>query len=510
MLRTPRLPALLCRLAGLTMMLGLAVAPAARAGSGSSAPATLTAAPAPRPPAMKRQQPAPSAASVIETTADLSNALTVKSPRSFSAAPAPGSALIQVDPAVTYQHVVGFGGAMTDTAAWLLETQLSPQARTSVMDALFGPQGIHLGFLRIPMGATDFTAHGVPYTYDDLPPGQTDPTLAHFSIAHDQPYILPALKQMLSINPDVFTLANPWTPPPWMKSNNAYDNVGLAGTVLPQFYPALAQYFVKFIQAYQAQGVPIKAITMMNEPDSPSPWPGAAFYASDQAQWLPQDLRPALDAARLHPAVYGLDDTSLTDAQTLLQSPATADVKGIAFHCYRGLGSLSALQAAYPSKDIIESECSPGIVHYSTAEVAIDATRNWASAVQLWNLALDPSGGPVQPPDFGCPHCTGVVTVSEQTRTASLGRNYYELGQLSRYVLPGAVRIASTRLVSDVANISEVTPGVDDVAFANRDGSTVLVAYNSLPTPAPVAVEYKGRYLNWTMRSRSTVTFTWR
>src|SRR5438132_12016423 len=103
---------------------------------------------------------------------------------------------------------------------------------------------------------------------------------------------------------------------------------------------------------------------------------------------------PALGAAGLHPTLLGDDDTSLADAQALLDGPAALTLGGIAFHCYQGMGQMSALHQAYPSEDIVLSECSPGIIPYATAEVPIDATRNWAGAVQLWNLALDPSRGP--------------------------------------------------------------------------------------------------------------------
>jgi len=125
--------------------------------------------------------------------------------------------------------------------------------------------------------------------------------------------------------------------------------------------------------------------------------------------------------------------------------------------------------------------------------------------VQLWNLALDPSGGPEET-NSGCPGCTGVVTVSEQSHTPSFGLNYFQYGQTTKYVEPGAVRIFSTRRVSDGYG---VTPGVDDVAFLNPDGSKVLVAYNSRPWPVPLAVEWHGRYLNWTLPGHGTVTLIW-
>jgi glucosylceramidase len=445
-------------------------------------------------------------ARVVQTTANLRDALTVQAPQAFVAKRMPGSTVIRVDPSVTYQRIIGFGGAMTDTSAWLLYDELVPAARDATIAALFAPSGIDLNFVRIPIAASDFTVSLSPYSYDDQPFGQTDPTLTAFSIAHDEAYIIPALRQVLSVNPNVLTLASPWSPPPWMKANHTYDNFGLAGSVLPEDYPALAQYFVKFIQGYRAAGVPVDAITPMNEPNSWSNGPGAALGPADDATFLPRYLAPALGAAGLHPTIFGDDDTELSDAQSLLSGPAASTLGGIAFHCYQGLGQMSALHRQYPSENIIMDECSPGIAPYATAEITIDATRNWASAVQLWNLALDPSGGPYET-ITGCPGCTGIVTVDEHTQTPSFGLNYFQYGQTTKYVEPGAVRIFSTRQVSDGYGI---TRGVDNVAFVNPDGSKVLVAYNNRARAVRLAVRWRRRFLNWRLPGHGTVTFIWR
>jgi len=450
---------------------------------------------------------------VVLTTGDLSSALSRRPSLRFDAIrPARRVPFIRVDPSVRYQRMKGFGAAMSDASAWLLYTQLTPAARAQAFNLLFGAAGIHLNYVRIPMGASDFTATGVPYSYDDMPPGQADPALAHFSIAHDDAYILPALREMLQVNPGVFTLANPWSPPPWMKANDVFDNVKLLGVVLPADYEPLAEYFVKFLQAYQAAGVPVDAVTMMNEPRSTSDWPGAAFLPQDEAPFLTEDLAPALGAAGLHPAVYAGDDANISDVQWMMASPAVGDLAGFAFHCYQGMGAYGQLHYQFPLTDVLENECSPGIIPYSVSEVAIDATRNWASGAQLWNLALNPGGGPVQPPDDGCHTCTGIVTVNQQSHRVLYGLNFYQLGQVSRYVQPGAVRIRSTRLVSDYASASGrgVTAGVDDVAFLNPDGSKALVAYNNSRSARTFALAYGGKSALYTLGPAATVTFTWR
>jgi glucosylceramidase len=443
---------------------------------------------------------------VVQTTANLHDALTVQAPQAFVAKRAPRSTVIRVDASVTYQRIIGFGGAMTDTSAWLLYDELAPAARDVTLEALFGADGLRLNFVRIPMAASDYTLSATPYTYDDEPAGQVDPSLADFSIAHDEAYIIPALRDILAVNPGIFTLASPWTAPPWMKANGDYGNVTLTGSVLPQYYAPLAAYFIKFIQAYEARGVPIDAITPMNEPNAESGFPGSYLTPADDATFLPQYLAPALGAAGLHPTIFGDDDTSLADAQALLAGPAASALGGIAFHCYDGLGQMSALHRQYPSEDIIMDECSPGIIPYPAAEVPIDATRNWASRVQLWNLALDPGRGPYETL-WGCPGCTGIVTVDERAHTPTFGLNYFQYGQTTKYVHSGAVRIFSTRHVSDGYGI---TRGVDNVAFVNPDGSKVLVAYNNRVRAARLAVRWRGRYLNWRLPGHGTVTFIWR
>jgi glucosylceramidase len=174
------------------------------------------------------------------------------------------------------------------------------------------------------------------------------------------------------------------------------------------------------------------------------------------------------------------------------------------------IGKISTFHNQFPHAPVLVNECSPGIIPYATAEVAIDAARNWASGVQLWNLALDPDGGPVEGnKSYGCPRCTGVVTVDEAKHSTTYNLNYYQLGQTSKYVKPGAVRISSTRFVHDLPK-SGVNPGLDDVAYLNPDGSKVLVAYNGARSPAPFAVKWQGRFLNWTLAPAATVTLVWR
>ncbi|MFL5861681.1 MAG: glycoside hydrolase family 30 protein [Solirubrobacteraceae bacterium] len=483
--------------------------------------------------------PAPAAAarniavSVTQTSADLSQALTSLPRLPFKlGVPSRRLRVITVNDARRFQTMQGFGAAMTDTSAWLIWDALTPHQRGSLMQKLFGvgPGGIGVSYVRVPIGASDFTRGRAPYSYDDLPSGQSDPTLANFSIAHDEAYILPALRAMRAINPAVTTLASEWSPPPWMKANDSFGNPGPpGGSLLTANYPVLAAYFVRFLSAYAAAGVPIQAITPQNEPDQLTNYPGMVFTESQEAQFIGSDLMPALHAANLDPAILGYDfEWSCRGSPTAvpcdLRYPAKlaadpvagAGLAGIAWHCYAGnADEMSLMHALAPRLAEVLSECTSGrLTPGPPAQLEIAAARNWAGAVVLWNLALDPRGGPVEPPNWGCGGCIGLVRVNEKTHRFGLTRDYYQLGQASRYVRPGAVRIASNTFVTDQNTYlrsrgSYTSPGLDDVAFLDPNGTRVLLAYNSGRSPARFAVRWRGSYFSYTLAPRAMATFRW-
>ena len=250
---------------------------------------------------------------------------------------------------------------MTDSSAWLLDYELPADRRLALMQALFGNLGlpnalgvpaIHLNFLRVAIGSSGAMTVGAPYSYDDMPPGQSDSDLSNFSVAHDTSYLIPTLQQALAINPGLEILANPWSPPAWMKSNDSLDNLAGSGTLLASAYRPLARYIVKFIQAYEREGIPIDEVTPQNEPSSGgsgTPYPGLTLPAADEDQFISQDLSPALQAAGLNTEDLrhrpqlgppGIRDQVATGA-------SAGDLAGIAWHCYFGTPTaMSQLQQA--------------------------------------------------------------------------------------------------------------------------------------------------------------------
>ena len=447
------------------------------------------------------------------TTPDGVNHLTPQSSLQFTPDTNTGTPTIDVNDTQQFQQIDGFGAAITDSSAWLLSNKMSVSQRNAVMQNLFDtspsdPTSIGLSFIRLPMGASDFSVNG-PYSYDDMPAGQTDPTLAHFSISHDTSYILPIVQQAYQINPSIKFAANPWSPPAWMKTNDSMigSGNGQQGTLIPSDYAPLAQYFVKFIQAYQAApyNIPIYAITPQNEPlYVPPDYPGMPWAASDESNFIKNNLAPALASANLHPKILGYDHdwVNFSYAQTLLGDPTTnSDLAGISWHCYNGDPSaMTTVQNQYPNKEMYEMECATGIsiVHLSTIQLLMQSIQNWARSVVLWNLALDPNHGPHT---GGCTTCNGVVTIDQSTGNATYSNDYYLLGQFSKFVASGAHHIAAS--IPTSGNIT-------DVAFKNADGSEVVVANNSGSSSSTFKVRWDStQSFSYTIPAGATVSFVW-
>ena len=433
---------------------------------------------------------------------------------------------IAVNPGVQYQAIQGFGAAMTDSSAWLIDN--SPQ-RAQIMDDLFGSSGAGFSFLRLPMGASDLARGN--YSYDDMPAGQTDPNLVGFSVAHDTAYIVPVLQQALALNPALKIDAEPWSAPAWMKNGDTFvgDCSGTGNYLNPAYYPAFADYFAKFVTAYEGTyHIPIYMVAMQNEPqncssgyatmnlDATGPNPNEAAFAPY--------LRAALDKAGYRGVKilgydhnwYGPDGQATTYPQQLMAASG-ADVNAVGYHCYATPGGVNdpydvqtTFHNAYPSTAIYFTECSGGAwatnqagnLTWEALNTVIGPMRNWAVASEFWPIALDPQSGPnVANSNGGCGDCRGMITVDNSSGTFTLNEDYYVWAQFSKFVQPGAVRIGSPDLESsDLPNI----------AFRNPNGSITLVVLNDNASSSQAfQVTSNGRGFSYTLPASSIVTFTW-
>ncbi|HEX3873467.1 MAG TPA: glycoside hydrolase family 30 beta sandwich domain-containing protein [Solirubrobacteraceae bacterium] len=420
-----------------------------------------------------------------------------------TATSASASASITVDNTQRFQTMTGVGASITDSSAYVLMHDMSAGQRAAVMTQEFDPtRGIGLDVLREPVGANDFSTSN--YTEDDLPAGQTDPTLSHFSIAHDLVNLIPAVRQAIAINPNIQIVATPWTAPAWMKTSGSLDG----GSLIPADLGIYANYLVKYIQAYAAQGIRIAAVTMVNEPDDQqTSYPGMTMTESQEAALTPI-LGHDLASAGLKTQILGFDSdwSDASYATSLLGTPDVAKyLAGTAFHCYAGDPSAQVpIEAAYPTKSINETECSGTNAYpaFNTNLVVgttsiISYIRDWSSTAVLWNVALDENFGPT---NGGCGNCVPNVSVNSTTGAATYNVEQYVLGQFSRFVKPGAVRVASTSLGSG---------SIETVAFQNPDASNVLVAVNTDTTAETFTVGWSGRSFTYTIPAGAVQTFTW-
>jgi glucosylceramidase len=444
------------------------------------------------------------------TTADLNTHLAQQPDFTFTSGQSTGTNIITVNENQQYQQMDGFGASFTDASAWLVADKMDRSQRAALMSNLFSTNdsGIGLNFLRQPIGASDLTRpapDGGEYSYDDMPPGQIDPKMIHFSIAHDMPYIIPVLKQAFLINPNIKILGTPWSPPGWMKSTDSMEG----GTLSPDNYAAYANYFVKYIQAYQAQGLPIYAVTPQNEPlYEPKGYPGMLFVAIDETNFIRNDLGPAFASNRIKTKILGYDHNwDQPIYPDTIESDATANTytAGTAWHCYGGtVDTQTMIHNSYPNKDTWETECSGGDWENSngfpnTVSLVIGVVRNWGKSVVRWGMALDPNGGPNLGTGASCSQCRGIVSVDQDTGKVTYNGDYYGLGQASKFVATGAYHIDS----------SAGSQGIQDVAFKNPDDSKVLLVYNSAQSSETFSVQWGTKYFAYTLPAGAAVTFTW-
>lgn len=425
--------------------------------------------------------------------------------------------VVRVDETKVYQTLLGMGSSLEHTTCANL-WRLDQATRAEVVERLVSPEnGIGMSSMRICIGTPDFT--GEPwYSYNDLPPGATDEGLVRFSIDKDRAYVLPILKLALEKNPDLILFASPWSPPGWMKTCG--DMIG--GHLYPRYYPVYARYFVKFLEAYAAEGIPIRAVTVQNEPgvnkrdDVLSWWYPSCQWSlvEDEDTWWPvshdtmgqperdfirDHLGPAFEANGIKTQIWCYDHNlnNLNYPRTILSDPRAARyVEGVAFHPYAGSpADMGAFHDEFPEKRVFLSEGS--MFGVEGAIQIMEFLRNWASAYHAWVTVIDTEGNPNNGPFKTTDTC---VTLDPKSLTVSYHFDYYMYGQFMKFIRPGAVRIESTAPEGPLSH----------VAFRNREGSFVLVVANPEPQATPLAVAWRDRRFSTEIPAKSVATYRWR
>lgn len=410
---------------------------------------------------------------------------------------------IDINTTQIFQTVDGFGYTLTSGSVSVINS-LAAAVKTSLLNELFstGDNAISISYLRVSIGASDLSTS--VYSYDDMPAGQTDVALANFSLSPDKTPgtgLIPLLKEILLINPSIKILATPWSPPVWMKDNE--NSVG--GSLLPQYYTVYAQYFVKYIQQMQAEGIPIDAITPQNEPLNPGNNPSLYMTALQQADFIKNNLGPAFQATGITTKIIIYDhNCDHPDYPLTILSDAAARpfVNGSAFHLYAGdISVLSTVHSSYPDKHLYFTEQYTastgnfdGDLKWHLRNVIIGSMRNWSRTALEWNLANDPSYGPHTP--GGCTTCKGALTIG-----TSVTRNvaYYIIAHASKFVPSGSVRVMSTSNAG----------GLFSVAFKTPAGKKVLIMLNDGSSSASFNIRFKGKWVTTSLQAGAVGTYVW-
>ena len=391
---------------------------------------------------------------------------------------------IHLEPSRQYQEMIGFGGAFTDASCYLLH-QMAPDARQALLSDLYGPTGLRLSVGRTCIGASDFSTK--LYSYDDTP--EPDPELKQFSMEHDRAWILPTLREARELNPDLYLFSCVWSPPGWMKAGGSM----FGGSIRERWFPSLAQYFIKFLQAYAAAGVKVQAITVNNEVDTDQDghFPATLWGQQYEMGFVTKHLGPALEQAALDTKIWILDHNYDLWGRVVdeLSNPAVYKyVDGVAWHSYAGTpDAMSRVHDMFPEKHMYFTEGGPPAHLFEPAEqmastrppfgtdwarwssAFTNMLRNWARFICVWNLLLDENGKPDITEPARPMRPGGLVSINSKSQQLTYSGNYYAFPHYSKLIQRGAHVFAS----------SGDLPGIDHIAAENTDGSRVLVVTNS-------------------------------
>jgi glucosylceramidase len=408
---------------------------------------------------------------------------------------------IFVDPSKTFQTILGVGGALTDAAA---ETfyKLPPDKRREILRAYFDrTNGIGYSLGRTHINSCDFSSES--YTY--VQPDDTD--LATFNIAHDLKYRIPFIKAALAeAGGDLTLFVSPWSPPAWMKSNHDMLH---GGHLKPQYGDAWAEYYCKFIKAYQKEGIPIWGLTVQNEPMAVQSWESCIYTAQEERDFVKSHLGPALARAGLGDKKIIIWDHNRSlmyqRAKVVLDDPEAAKyVWGIGFHWYVGdhFANVELVHESFPRVGLLFTEgCHypfdlKAINDWQWGEIygqsMINDFNNGSMGWTDWNVLLDEKGGPNHVGNF----CFAPIHGDTRTGKLYYMNSYYYIGHFSKFVRPGARRIVSSSTLDQLLT----------TAFLDPDGSIAVVVMNRTDTAEPFSLWLQGKAAKTTSPAHSIMT----
>lgn len=415
---------------------------------------------------------------------------------------------IKLLPNETYQTMDGFGVAITGSTCFNL-LRMSPENRSLFLKETFSDnEGYGFSYCRVSIGCSDFSLS--EYTCCDKE------GIENFGLTEEETkYVIPVLKEILAIKPDLKIMGTPWTPPLWMKTNGKWTG----GQLKSDCYDAYAQYFVNWIQAFEKQGIKIFSVTPQNEPLNSGNSASCYMPWAQERDFVKNALGPAFEKAGLKTKIYAFDhnynydnmsDQKNYPVKIYNDEDASKYFAGAAYHNYGGnKDELTLVHNAAPGKDLVFSETSIGTwndgrnlskrLMDDMQEVALGTVNRWCKGVIVWNLMLDENKGPNRP--GGCQTCYGAVDINTDYATITRNSHYYIIAHLSSVVKSDAVRIGTSGYNES---------GLTYTAFKNQDGTYALVMSNNTAKSLTLTINDGTKQFTHTVSPLSAVSFSWK
>ena len=370
--------------------------------------------------------------------------------------------VINIYPRIEYQSFIGFGGAITQASGATYQ-QLPKEKQIDFLNEYFKKCNYKL--CRLPIGSCDFSPEMYSYSYKK--------DLFDFSIEKDYKYIIPLLKDILAINPDVELLASPWSPPSFMKTNKMLT---LGGRLNEKYYDTYANYLAKYIKEYEKDGIEIQYITIQNEPNAVQIWESCLFNTDEEAKFIKEYLQPVFEKENINTKILIYDHNKEKIFKRAEEVFKKTNAEGIAYHWYTGdhFENLNICREAYPDKILIHTEGCVGYSNFKEDEEIKNAEiyahdilgdlNSGCNGYIDWNILLDNKGGPNHKRNY----CNSPIMLNEDGKDYYKNLCFYYISQFSKVIMPGAIRIGTSRYTDKI----EVT------AFKNTNGEIGIVLLN--------------------------------
>lgn len=452
---------------------------------------------------------------VLTTTANRAKDLT-QSWVEFSKADNMSPSTIRIKPDQTFQTIDGFGAAITGSTAYNL-LKMNADDRAKFLKETFSPsEGYGMSYVRIPIGASDFSLSD--YTLCDTE------GIENFALTDEETkYIIPVMKEILAINPDVKVMSAPWTAPRWMKVNNLTElkphNSWTGGQLNPKYYQDYATYFVKWIKAFENEGIKIYGMTPQNEPLNRGNSASMYMGWEEQRDFVKNALGPKFDQEGIKTKIYAFDHNynydNIADQQSYptkiyADKDAAKYFAGAAYHNYGGnMDELKNIYAANPEKELVFTESTAGDWNDGSnlqkrlvddmEQITLGPVNRWCRGSIIWNLMLDSKRGPYRP--GGCSTGFGAVDIADDYKTIKRNSFYYIMAHMAVAAKPDAVRIGTDGFT---------TNGLTYTAFKNTDGSFALVLSNNKSEDIKATVDDGVHHFSVTVPANGIVSTSWK